>query len=142
MGGILHRRQLWFHGPVSREDSEKRIKQYGLRDGLFLIRERTQVNSYALCVVFKNEVYHYLLDMNTLGQLSIENGRKFENLLQVVDHYSRTPDGLLCSLCDVCPVSMFEEQEKANTQARVKHGPRRIDDSELVVQGDLGEDVW
>ncbi len=134
VGGILHRKQLWFHGPISREESERRMKQFGLRDQLFLVRERTQVNSFALCVVYKNEVFHYLLDMNTLGQLSIENGKKFENLLQVVDHYSRTPDGLLCALAEVCPVTQFEEKK-----SRVNHGPRRIEDSELIVQGELGK---
>lgn len=115
------------------------MRHYGLIDALFLVRERREVNSFALCVVFKNEVYHYLLDMNTLGQLSIENGRKFENLLQVVDHYSRTPDGLLCSLGDVCPVEQFEGQGMMPTQVKVTHGPRRIEDKELVVHGELGE---
>lgn len=92
------------------------------------------MNSFALCLCHNGQIYHYLLDMNTLGQLSIENGRKFENLLQVVDHYSRTPDGLLCSLGDVCPVSMYSEQ----SASRVQHGPRRIDEEEITVQGDLG----
>lgn len=138
VGGILHRKQLWFHGPISREESEHRIKSYGIRDGLFLVRERTQVNSFALCLAFHSEIYHYLLDMNTLGQLSIENGRKFENLLQVVDHYSRTPDGLLCALEDVCPVTVFEEGGQPRIQPRVKHGPRRIEDSEIIIQGELG----
>ena len=73
--------------------------------------------------------------MNSLGQLSIENGKKFENLLQVVDHYSRTPDGLLCCLGDVCEVSMFENQR---AQHLVRHGPPRIDDSELELLEDLG----
>lgn len=139
VGGILHRKQQWFHGSISREESERRMRDYGLGNALFLVRERREVNSFALCVVFKNEVYHYLLDMNTLGQLSIENGRKFENLLQVVDHYSRTPDGLLCSLGDVCPVEQFEGQGMMPTQVKVTHGPRRIDDVELVVHGELGE---
>lgn len=103
------------------------------------MRERTQVNSFALCVVFRSEVYHYLLDMNNLGQLSIENGRKFENLLQVVDHYSRTPDGLLCALNDVCPVTVFEEGGHLREQARVKHGPRRIERSEIEVFDTLGK---
>ena len=75
--------------------------------------------------------------MNSLGQLSIENGRKFENLLQVVDHYSRTPDGLLCSLGEYCPVKLFEEN-KGKNQPRVRHGPRRIEDNELITQGELG----
>ena len=138
MGGILHRKQQWFHGSISREESEYRMRACGLRDGLFLVRERTQVNSFALCLVFQNVLYHYLLDMNPLGQLSIENGRKFENLLQVVDHYSRTPDGLLCSLVDFCPVSMFEDNQKPKVMSRVRHGPLRIDDSELISQGELG----
>ena len=139
MGGILHRKQVWFHGPIGRDESEHRMKVYGIRDGLFLVRERTQVNSFALCVCYQNIIYHYLLDMNQLGQLSIENGRKFENLLQMVDHYSRTPDGLLCPLGDPCPVKMFEDGSKVKTQPRVRHGPRRIDDSELTTQGELGE---
>ncbi len=77
--------------------------------------------------------------MNTLGQLSIENGRKFENLLQVVDHYSRTADGLLGSLGDFCPVSKFAAME-----SQVVHGPKRIDENEIVIQGELGEavNVW
>lgn len=54
VGGILHRKQLWFHGPITRDESEYRIKNYGVRDGLFLVRERTQVNSFALCVVFRS----------------------------------------------------------------------------------------
>ncbi len=135
VGGILHRKQLWFHGAISREESERRIRMFGIRDGTFLVRERTQVNSFALCVCHNSQIYHYLLDMNSLGQLSIENGRRFENLLQVVDHYSRTPDGLLCSLGEVCPVSMFSAEESAS---RVQHGPRRIDESEITVQGELG----
>ena len=69
--------------------------------------------------------------MNSLGQLSIENGRKFENLLQVVDHYSRTPDGLLRALGEVCPVNIESE-------SRVRHGPLRIDESEISVKGELG----
>ncbi len=43
VGGILHRKQLWFHGAIDRPESEQRMKMYGLKDGLFLIRERTQV---------------------------------------------------------------------------------------------------
>ena len=134
LGGILHKKQQWFHGAINREESERRMRSYGLRDGLFLVRERTQVNSFALCLGHRNQIYHYLLDMNNQGQLSIENGRKFENLLQVVDHYSRTADGLLGSLGDFCPVSKFAAME-----SQVTHGPKRIDESEIVIQGELGK---
>ncbi len=138
VGGILHRKQGWFHGAISREESERRIHHFGIMNGLFLVRERTQVNSFALCVVFNQQIYHYLLDMNSLGQLSIENGKKFENLLQVVDHYSRTPDGLLCCLGEFCPVGVFENNQSARTQHLVRHGPLRINDTELELLEDLG----
>ena len=102
------------------------------------MRERVQANSFALCVLFRMTVYHYKLDMNKLGQLSIENGQRFENLLQVVDHYSRTADGLLCKLEDPCPVSYFRDNEKKNTLSAVRHGPQRINPVEVTITGQLG----
>ncbi len=49
VGGILHRKQLWFHGAISREESELRMRNYGVKDGLFLIRERTKVGVVIVC---------------------------------------------------------------------------------------------
>ena len=47
MGGILLRKQLWFHGAISREESERHMRSYGIKDGLFLVRERTKVSADA-----------------------------------------------------------------------------------------------
>ena len=143
MGGILHQKQEWFHGAVEREETEERLMTYsrahpGSSDGLFLVRERVQVNSFALCVFFRSSVYHYKLDMDKLGLLSIESGQRFENLLQVVDHYSRSPDGLLCKLQDPCPVSYFNSAGPRGTLRQVRHGPQRIDPTEITVLGQLG----
>ena len=44
VGGILHRKQQWFHGAIDRVESEKRMRSFGIKDGLFLVRERTQVS--------------------------------------------------------------------------------------------------
>jgi hypothetical protein len=76
-------------------------------NGLFLVRERDG-ESFALGLCHNRIVYHYLLDKNFDSQLSIQDGRKFDNLIQVVDHYSRKADGLLCPLGDACPVSGFD----------------------------------
>ena len=149
IGGILHQKQEWFHGALDREESIERLETYSRlgghdsnsNNGLFLVRERVQANSFALCVFFHLTVYHYKLDMNKLGQLSIENGQRFENLLQVVDHYSRTADGLLCKLEDPCPVSYFRDSEKKNTLSAVRHGPQRINPLEVTITGQLGEYV-
>ena len=38
----------------------------------------------------------------------------------------------------VIPISVFEDGGQPCTQSRVKHGPRRIEDSEIIIQGELG----
>jgi len=145
IGGILHQKQEWFHGALDRDESVQRLETFSRlgtnnqNDGLFLVRERVQANSFALCVFYHSTVYHYKLDMNKLGQLSIENGTRFENLLQVVDHYSRTADGLLCKLEDPCPVSYFRDSGGKNTMSAVRHGPQRIHPIEVTITGQLGE---
>ena len=60
VGGILHRKQLWFHGPITREESEARIMILDMRDGLFLIARNVHKNSYTDNVSYMS-VYHYLL---------------------------------------------------------------------------------
>ena len=82
MGGILHRTQKWFHGNITREESEARIKCQ-MRDASFLVRERVDANSYAICLCHSHKIYHYLLEKNSDGLFSIQGGRKFENLIQV-----------------------------------------------------------
>ena len=143
VGGILHQKQEWFHGALEREETAERLTTYsklspGTSNGLFLVRERVQVNSFALCVFYRSNIYHYKLDMDKLGLLSIENGQRFENLLQVVDHYSRSADGLLCKLQDPCPISYFNSAGPRSTLRQVRHGPQRIDPTEITVLGQLG----
>ena len=104
---MLHTKQPWFHGEVSRDEAESRLRAAGFRNGLFLARERDSKGSFALGLVFKGQVYHYLLDRDRYGQLSITDGRKFDNLMQAVDHYSRKADGLLCPLGDGCTSPSF-----------------------------------
>ena len=110
LGQILLPRQEWFHGQISRQEGERRLKAYANNnnDGLFLVRERINVNnvgSYAISVVFKEQIHHYIIDVDAMGQLSINNGVHFQNLVQVVDHYSRVSDGLLVELGDPCKVN-------------------------------------
>ena len=106
-GAVLHVKQPWFHGKISREEAERRLRSTRMPNGLFLVRERDG-DSFALGLCHNRIVYHYLLDKNSDGQLSIQDGRKFDNLIQVTDHYSRKADGLLCPLGDPCPVSGYD----------------------------------
>ncbi|NXP71808.1 KSYK kinase, partial [Ramphastos sulfuratus] len=98
-----HEKMPWFHGRISREESEHRIL-IGLRNnGKFLIRERDNNGSYALCLLNDGKVLHYRIDRDKTGKLSIPDGKRFDTLWQLVEHYSYKPDGLLRVLTIPCP---------------------------------------
>ncbi|XP_034565024.1 tyrosine-protein kinase SYK [Notolabrus celidotus] len=97
-----HERMPWFHGSITREDSEPRLQKGARTNGKFLIRQRDQNGSYALCLLHEGQVMHYRIDRDRAGKLSIPDGKKFDTLWQLVEHYSYKPDGLLRVLTDPC----------------------------------------
>ncbi|XP_041475386.1 tyrosine-protein kinase ZAP-70-like isoform X3 [Lytechinus variegatus] len=99
---IMHQDKAWFHKRLSREEAEQRIVSSGLQEGKFLVRERTEEGSFALSLCYNNFVYHYKIDKDITGQLSIKEGPKFDSLIQMVDHYQLKKDGLLCCLLVPC----------------------------------------
>ncbi|CAG5867101.1 tyrosine-protein kinase SYK isoform 1-T2 [Menidia menidia] len=98
-----HERMPWFHGGITREDSEPRLQNGSRTNGKFLIRQRDQSGSYALCLLHEGQVMHYRIDRDRSGKLSIPDGKKFDTLWQLVEHYSYKPDGLLRVLTEPCP---------------------------------------
>ncbi|XP_019749986.1 tyrosine-protein kinase SYK isoform X3 [Hippocampus comes] len=98
-----HERMPWFHGKITREDSEPRLQNGSRTNGKFLIRQRDVNGSYALCLLHEGEVMHYRIDQDRAGKLSIPDGKKFDTLWQLVEHYSYKPDGLLQVLTETCP---------------------------------------
>ncbi|KFQ45511.1 Tyrosine-protein kinase SYK [Nestor notabilis] len=99
-----HEKMPWFHGRISREESEHRILIEPRNNGKFLIRERDSNGSYALCLLNDGKVLHYRIDRDKTGKLSIPDGKRFDTLWQLVEHYSYKPDGLLRVLTIPCPL--------------------------------------
>ncbi|CAH6799315.1 Syk [Phodopus roborovskii] len=66
------------------------------------IRARDNNGSYALCLLHEGKVLHYRIDRDKTGKLSIPEGKKFDTLWQLVEHYSYKPDGLLRVLTVPC----------------------------------------
>ncbi|XP_062290678.1 tyrosine-protein kinase SYK isoform X1 [Scomber scombrus] len=97
-----HEKMPWFHGSITREDSEPRLQNGSRINGKFLIRQRDMNGSYALCLLHEGQVMHYRIDRDRAGKLSIPDGKKFDTLWQLVEHYSYKPDGLLRVLTDPC----------------------------------------
>uniref|UniRef100_A0A9J7X6I2 Tyrosine-protein kinase n=1 Tax=Cyprinus carpio carpio TaxID=630221 RepID=A0A9J7X6I2_CYPCA len=101
-----HEKMPWFHGKIEREDSEQRLLRSSNVNGKFLIRQRENNGrnvSFALCLLHNNQVMHYRIDKDKAGKLSIPDGKKFDTLWQLVEHYSYKPDGLLRVLTETCP---------------------------------------
>nr|AAH77278.1 Syk-prov protein [Xenopus laevis] len=97
-----HEKMPWFHGRISREDSEQLLISGVKPNGSFLIRERDDNGSYALCLLHDRKISHYRIDRDKTGKLSIPDGKKFDTLWQLVEHYSYKPDGLLRVLTEPC----------------------------------------
>uniref|UniRef100_A0A665V888 Tyrosine-protein kinase n=1 Tax=Echeneis naucrates TaxID=173247 RepID=A0A665V888_ECHNA len=98
-----HERMPWFHGAITREESEPRLQNGSRSNGKFLIRQRDTNRSYALCLLHEGEVLHYRIDRDQANKLSIPDGKKFDTLWQLVEHYSYKPDGLALVLTEPCP---------------------------------------
>lgn len=98
-----HEKMPWFHGTLKREDSEPRLQNGHRVNGKFLIRQREERDSFALCLLHEGQVMHYRIDKDRAGKLSIPDGKKFDTLWQLVEHYSYKPDGLLRALTEPCP---------------------------------------
>nr|XP_015191917.1 PREDICTED: tyrosine-protein kinase SYK isoform X1 [Lepisosteus oculatus] len=116
-----HEKMPWFHGCISREGSEPRLLQSPRINGKFLIRERDNNGSYALCLLHEGKVLHYRIDKDKTGKLSIPDGKKFDTLWQLVEHYSYKSDGLLRVLTEACPRPDF-------AAGSINIGPPRLPD--------------
>lgn len=97
-----HEKMPWFHGNISRDESEQTVLIGSKTNGKFLIRARDNSGSYALCLLHEGKVLHYRIDRDKTGKLSIPEGKKFDTLWQLVEHYSYKPDGLLRVLTVPC----------------------------------------
>lgn len=98
-----HEKMPWFHGDITREESEPRLQTGSRTNGKFLIRQKDVNGSYALCLLHEGQAMHYRIDRDRSGKLSIPEGKQFDTLWQLVEHYSYKPDGLLCVLTEPCP---------------------------------------
>ncbi|XP_078252229.1 tyrosine-protein kinase SYK isoform X2 [Rhinoraja longicauda] len=98
-----HERMPWFHGKKSRDNAERCMLRGPRKNGTFLIRDRDDMGSYALCLIYDGKIYHYRIDRDKTGKLSIPDGKKFDTLWQMIDHYYYKPDGLLHLLTEPCP---------------------------------------
>ncbi|XP_037693103.1 growth factor receptor-bound protein 10 isoform X2 [Choloepus didactylus] len=104
---VIHRTQHWFHGRISREESHRIIKQQGLVDGLFLLRDsQSNPKAFVLTLCHHQKIKNFqILPCEDEGQMffSLDDGNtKFSDLIQLVDFYQLNKGVLPCKLKHHC----------------------------------------
>uniref|UniRef100_A0A4X2K6C9 Growth factor receptor bound protein 7 n=1 Tax=Vombatus ursinus TaxID=29139 RepID=A0A4X2K6C9_VOMUR len=107
LSSAIHRSQPWFHGRISREDTQRLIGQQGLVDGVFLVREsQRNPQGFVLSLCHLQKVKHYLiLPSEEEGRLyfSMDEGQtRFTDLLQLVEFHQLNRGILPCPLRHCC----------------------------------------
>ncbi|XP_037349362.1 growth factor receptor-bound protein 10 isoform X2 [Talpa occidentalis] len=104
---VIHKTQHWFHGRISREESHRIIKQQGLVDGLFLLRDsQSNPKAFVLTLCHHQKIKNFqILPCEDDGQIffSLDDGNtKFSDLIQLVDFYQLNKGILPCKLKHHC----------------------------------------
>ena len=95
--------QPWFHGRISRDESERLLKQDSVQNGKYLLRESTsQLDSYVLSVCYNGNIVHYQILRNRDGTVGIADGLRFPGPIELVHHHEVNLDGLLTRLTTPC----------------------------------------
>eukprot|EP00128_Syssomonas_multiformis_P018231 Colp12_sorted_trinity150504_noHs@26343 len=78
----------WFHGKISREDSEGLLLQARYKTGAFLVREsQTSAGSFSLSLKYSDDkVTHFKIEKHSNGKYDV-NGAQFDTIAKLVEKY-------------------------------------------------------
>lgn len=104
---VIHKTQHWFHGKITREESHRLIKQQGLVDGLFLLRDsQSNPKAFVLTLCHHQKIKNFqILPFEDDGQIffTLDDGNtRFSDLIQLVDFYQLNKGVLPCKLKHHC----------------------------------------
>ncbi|XP_029281319.1 tyrosine-protein kinase SRK2 [Cottoperca gobio] len=93
----------WYFPNTKRLDAEKMLLAGGNHHGAFLIRNcESQKGERSLSVLDSGKVKHYKLRKLENGHYFVSKSRSFATLQELVEHYSKQPDGLCVRLGEPC----------------------------------------
>ncbi|XP_053309647.1 growth factor receptor-bound protein 7 isoform X2 [Spea bombifrons] len=103
----IHKTQAWYHGRLSRDETQRLIAQQGMVDGVFLVRESTRnPNGFVLSLCHTQKIKHYLIlpcEEDGKPYFSMDDGQtKFVDLIQLVEFHQINRGILPCTLKHYC----------------------------------------
>jgi fyn-related kinase len=136
--------QPWYFGQTKRMEAEKLIMLDHNKNGSFLIRVSDGNNhAYSLSVRDHDSVKHYRIRLSEDSQFYITKRVPFNSLVELVDYYSKKPDGLWVQLMQPC-IKVDVPITKGLTHSFMKdfEVDRKLFNLERKIgQGQFG-DVW
>ncbi|KAM8946758.1 growth factor receptor-bound protein 7 [Pelodytes ibericus] len=103
----IHKTQAWYHGRLSRDETQRLIVQQGMVDGVFLVRESTRnPKGFVLSLCHMQKIKHYLIlpcEEEGKPYFSMDDGQtKFVDLIQLVEFHQINRGILPCTLKHYC----------------------------------------
>ena len=92
-----------FYGRMTRTDSETTLREYGGKDGQYLIRICPLSGKYIISLAAQSNVFHYLVKISPDGLMSLSEGKHFPRFKDLIEFYSKCPDTIQTSLSYPCP---------------------------------------
>ncbi|XP_022907380.1 tyrosine protein-kinase src-2 isoform X1 [Onthophagus taurus] len=93
----------WYFRKIKRIEAEKKLLLPENEHGAFLIRDsESRHNDYSLSVRDGDTVKHYRIRQLDEGGFFIARRTTFRTLPELVEHYTKDPDGLCVNLCKPC----------------------------------------
>ena len=115
----------WYHGPISRQESETKLREAGFSEGLFLVRDSSSCpQDFVLCVVTNNDVIHY--QIRKMGPDALfcmgEDKKILHGLDMFIDYYrSDRKTGLQHRLHDFVPGKPAPPESKLHGTENLLH---------------------
>ncbi|XP_022341793.2 tyrosine-protein kinase HTK16-like [Crassostrea virginica] len=99
---VRTKKEYWYHSDLDRKLATQMLEEYRKEEGLFLVRKSTRNETYnVISLCHKKSIFNFEIKVkdyeNHLVHY-IDDGPFFENLLQLIEHYSRYCDGLSTKL--------------------------------------------
>eukprot|EP00092_Neocalanus_flemingeri_P028200 GFUD01030624.1.p1 GENE.GFUD01030624.1~~GFUD01030624.1.p1 ORF type:complete len:807 (+),score=129.29 GFUD01030624.1:58-2478(+) len=119
-------KENWFHGTVGREDAERILKDGGLTEGLFLVREsKSSQGDFVLSVVHNREIIHYQIRRrdgeDALFSLSAEE-KVIHGLDEMIHFYQHEKkSGLQHRLIDFVPGGIAPPETRLHGTENLLH---------------------
>lgn len=126
----------WYFGKLRRIDADRKLLMPENEHGAFIIRDsESKENDFSLSIRDSNCVKHYRIRQLDSGGYYITKSTPFATLQELVEHYSKTPDGLCVNLRKPC---FGLEKPDTNELSYKTKDHWEIDRNELTFLNKLG----